>query len=424
MTSEVLVLRHCVRSTTTDVGDADASDFTDLALPAWGVPPKWCTAQGLDIVERTGARLPSLLGAALAAEAPLRVVADPVLRDADSALALLRGLGREREKVWYDALLFDTLDPEVGEPLCSAAYTDAELAEAVRAGVAAVPAPMPLREAEALLTRLVGVGRAGPLGELPPPAVDAGGHLTGSAAVLRRLGQTIFYAFATGAAYPLHTNFSAAELYALLGWQHYYRAVKARTAKYATANAALLEAVLRDLAAPAPRTAIYVGHDGNLDGLAALLNLRWEAPPYLGGELLPTPPGSGLRFSASGGEVRVSFVYPVYADAGTPPVRNASGRLEESAIVSLSAEALGDRARLGLRSFAGAEPCFDLAAARAAAPLLDLRGRAAPLEVAAAFAGALVVVALLASVWFCWLRRLRRPANAAMRANRAIELRD
>ena len=108
MTSEVLVLRHCVRSTTTDVGAADASDFTDLALPAWGVPPKWCTAQGLDIVERTGARLPGLLGAALAAEAPLRVVADPVLRDADSALALLRGLGREREIVGY----IPTSDPK------------------------------------------------------------------------------------------------------------------------------------------------------------------------------------------------------------------------------------------------------------------------------------------------------------------------
>ena len=42
------------------------------------------------------------------------------LRDADSALALLRGLGREREAVWYDALLFDTLDPEAGAPWCAA----------------------------------------------------------------------------------------------------------------------------------------------------------------------------------------------------------------------------------------------------------------------------------------------------------------
>ena len=48
------------------------------------------------------------------------------------------------------------------------------------------------------------------------------------------------------------------------------------------------------------RATLFVGHDGNLDGLALLLGLRWGAPPFLGGgdgELLPTPPGSALRFA-------------------------------------------------------------------------------------------------------------------------------
>lgn len=45
---------------------------------------------------------------------------------------------------------------------------------------------------------------------------------------------------------------------------------------------------------------IYFGHDGNLDGLAALLSLSWLAPPYRGpASYLPTPPGSGLRSSTS-----------------------------------------------------------------------------------------------------------------------------
>ena len=51
----------------------------------------------------------------------------------------------------------------------------------------------------------------------------------------------IFYAFASGVPYPLHRELQHGEMYSLLGWQHWVRAVaKTFNAKTATANAGLI----------------------------------------------------------------------------------------------------------------------------------------------------------------------------------------
>ena len=65
--SYVLLLRHCVRSTKTEIemcnGNSDKdspetkvhiSDYITAPLPDYGTPPMWCTEQGINIMAETG----------------------------------------------------------------------------------------------------------------------------------------------------------------------------------------------------------------------------------------------------------------------------------------------------------------------------------------------------------------------------------
>ena len=74
------------------------------------------------------------------------------------------------------------------------------------------------------------------------------------------------------------------ELYQRIGWQHYLRAIQNMNEGTATENAALLHRLLSALEGGvvpgATESTILFGHDGNLDGLALLLGLRWKIPPY------------------------------------------------------------------------------------------------------------------------------------------------
>ncbi len=374
---QVFVLRHCVRSTSPKVkygvpGITDANAYTNASLPAWGVPDNWCTPGGLAILEGTGSYLAR--SGAVPSDASISVVADTVQRDVDSAVALLRGMGRG-EGVSTDATLFDTLDPDVGAPLCDSTDTDEQREHAARQRMHDVPYPADFDESTALLERLVGVGTAGPLAPMGPPALTSDGKLTGAIGPLKLFSQNLFYSFASAIPYAWQRA-SAAELYQLLGWQHYLRSVTDMHEDKATENAALLHrllAALEDGAPDAPDATLLFGHDGNLDGLALLLGLRWMIPPYVGTpELIPTPPGSGLRFEmapdgAQDGALTISFVYPVYTAADGRV--NSSGILEAAPVISVAGElpatldALRARVAEGLGAHDDAKRCYERARA-------------------------------------------------------------
>ena len=55
----------------------------------------------------------------------------------------------------------------------------------------------------------------------------------------------------------------------------------------------------------------YVGHDSQMWGLAGTLALRWQAA---GLPLLPTLPGSMIRFDRDGDTVTVTYHYPLFTD--------------------------------------------------------------------------------------------------------------
>ena len=119
---------------------------------------------------------------------------------------------------------------------------------------------------------------------------------------------------------------------------------------------------------PGNHATLYVGHDGNLDGLAVLLGLRWAAPPpYRGGEVLPTPPGSALLFDVSPtDQVSVSFLYPTFSGSAAA----ADGRLSSVPLLrGLTLDGLRNRALRGLRAHADAGACFRRACSQSGAPV-------------------------------------------------------
>ena len=130
----------------------------------------------------------------------------------------------------------------------------------------------------------------------------------------------------------------------------------------------LARSLLTGLHAPPP--------DGNLDGLADLLGLRWEAPPYLDvAELIPTPPGSGLLFESvaesdgASASLSVKYVYPVPTSATgewtASAVLDASGELQFSTILAnTTAEELDRRLAAGLQRYPNARDCYAQAAGR------------------------------------------------------------
>ena len=318
---QVYVLRHCVRSTGAAVkyglpAYPRAENYTNRSLPAWGVPAKYCTPSGVEILEGTGAWL--VASGKVPAEASVAFIADTSQRDVDSAEALLRGMGRGGSvPVQTDSPLFDTLDPDSGEPMCASTVSDAAREAATRQRMLEVPHPTSFEDAARLLERLIGTGAAGPLEEMGPPTVTSQGTLVGAIGPLKLFAQNLVYAFASGIPYAWQlASPSRHELYQLLCWQHYLRAVTKMGDDSATANAALLARVFHALEAPstaddAADALFLLGHDGNLDGLALLLGLRWTAPPYLGSaELIPTPPGSGLRFELDAATIGAGHASP------------------------------------------------------------------------------------------------------------------
>ena len=107
----VLLLRHCVRLTKTEIemcnGNSDKdspetkvhiSDYITAPLPDYRTPPMWCTEQGINIMAETGRYLMKHAMNEFDPEIThvnLNIISDTSQRDVDTSLALLRGIKEE-----------------------------------------------------------------------------------------------------------------------------------------------------------------------------------------------------------------------------------------------------------------------------------------------------------------------------------------
>ena len=324
---QVFVFRHCVRAPTDKIKYAHPdfqkfSDYTSKGYPSWEVPANWCMPNGVTSMVGEGRALTQFGGRF---DQGLRVYADALNRDVQTALDLLRGLERENT-VEFIGHLFDTLDPEhlsAAEnptPLCE---LDRETEDAVASTIAdrlkTLPPPFPYNASARSLQAKLGKGHAPAIIDLPNEVID--GKLHGGFYLMKSFSQAFFYSFASGMDYMQRLNITVNEMYEYVSFQFYYRALTHWTAQDVSKSAGLVRYVLSELEDSSNGVTIFVGHDSDLDSLAMYFDLQWDAPPYCCKEYYPTPPGSGLMFELSEGRLTSSFLYPIYTNAdGTPNV--------------------------------------------------------------------------------------------------------
>jgi len=361
---QVYISRHCVRAT---AHDDDIASYTTHPMVDYGVPANWCTEKGMEIMQATGKDLVDSFGVD---PTNVRFYTDTVMRDADTAFAMMEGMGIQHAPVDYDAVLFAPIDPEIGSPVCEAPAEDIVAAER-RARFNQVPLPADYKAALAEMQDIIGVGPAGRLEDIDGPdagiVLDEEGKPTGGVQVLKLFGQAMLYAYASGTPF---LNATEEQINKFIAWQFWYRSVADVNSEKATENAFLLRRILDDLKSGSG-TSIYLGHDGNLDGIAAVLGLRWDMPEYVDssahGELLPTPPGSGFLFEyddddedddddddeESGGVVNVSYVYRVFNPADT------EFKLTQTTVAQMGTLKTFKQTMLrGLQQYEGAEACY------------------------------------------------------------------
>jgi len=337
---QVRMYRHCVRSTSTKVTGANPEythlqNYTDLPMPDWNTPLKWCTAQGAVLIEREGQKLKKQEPKMEVSK--LRVLVDSVQRDATTANSLLQGLAGKGEvytaSVEYYPLLFNAVAPNTGAGVCHG--PDTELVTVQRQQrLDTTPMPMGIGPAHSMnqtrysevldiFESLFGIGAAGPLRNLTnPPIIERKtGELMGAAIVLKFLATNLLFAYASGIPHPTHTPVSQEQILELaswIDWQRRVTAVPAFLTPQKACGALSIITALQDKSGH--RSVIHVGHDTDLDALAHFFQIAWQAPPYPASTT--TPPGSSLAFTPRGNNTAsVQFTYQVFDSTNDPEVK-------------------------------------------------------------------------------------------------------
>jgi len=349
---QLYVSRHCVR---TSDNDTALAPYTTHSMPDWGVPDGWCTAGGTEIMAKTGKDLVDSFGFD---PDRVRFISDPMMRDADTAFYLMQGMGIQHAAVDFDEILFNP----------SACIEDIASSEDIaverRARFDKVPLPFDYKTSLAEMQEIIGVGPAGRLEDIDGPdagiVLDDQGQIVGAAQVMAEFGQAMLYAYASNIPF---LNVTDEQINKFAAWHAWWMNVLfVDNSLLTTYNAFLVHRILDDLKT-ASTTNVFAAHDANIDAIASILGLRWNASPYApaetNGELMPTPPGCGLLFEFDDdneGAITVSFVHRVFDHSDvfkltrTEVAKFGSMSEFEQAIMS------------GLKKFIGAEECFDKAA--------------------------------------------------------------
>jgi len=352
---QMYLSRHCVR-----VSDDDSSiaDYTTHAMPNWAAPTGpyngWCTSGGLDIMTKTGKDLVDNFGFD---PDRARFFSDPgYVRDTDTAFALMQGMGIKHASIDFDTDLFNPPCAKIS-PL----RWDAD----VHARFAKLPLPGDYRTDLNELQEIIGVGPAGRLEDIDGPDAgikyDIAGMPKGGAKVMAQFGQSMLYAYASNIPFLNVTQEQINKFTAWHAWS--VNGIFDENTFFANQQTWLLRSILTALKTEST-TNIYAAHDANVAGFAALLGLKWNAPPYAptetNGELKPTPPGCGLLFEfddENDGAVTITYVYRVFDNSD-------EFRLVHSEVARYeSMSEFEQTIASGLKKFHGAEECYNEAAA-------------------------------------------------------------
>jgi len=310
MPSHVIVLRHCVRSTKdrVHINNNETVRIQDLIgkLPAWNVPIEWCTETGVQQVTQLATYLAPQIS-----NITINIIADVTSqRDIDTAWRLAAAM--DVESIRLESHFFKPYN------ICdtTSLYTPQDEVEFVQNRLSQLEMPTTLQET---LTSLQQLFPQLQTLELQPPTIGIDPkhqhvHIQGTARIYKLLSQMIFYSQASGLPFVNITTHDTMLLLDLIRWNYWVRAVEnTRTIASAVRGAYQFAQIHHHLQHHKKNddvTTIYVGHDGDLNALATVLDLDWQLAEYPG-SLIPTPPLSFLHF-AQGSQLEVDVGYPVF----------------------------------------------------------------------------------------------------------------
>lgn len=317
----VIIMRHCARTTPDNVNGAPgfnfAQNYTAKPWPAWpdNLPPYLCLPHGVEIVRGSGRWLAANANLA----SPIAITADDVQRDRTTAAAVADGMG-------WNGKVFDDHGPFASACAAPAAsVADA----AIAANLKAHPKPADYDAKLALLQGITGQGAAPPLADI---AEDIeGGDFNGGPQVAQYLTERLLMELGGNMSVGWGTKVNIYDILELHSWQrHVERVVPKTQANY---GASITWNVLNSLSDGTPGTQFFVGHDETMWSLAATIGLTWTPA---GLPVLPTVPGSILRFDLDGDSVTSTYMYPLFTDTGADTGKLYSAPVTFTAVGSTS----------------------------------------------------------------------------------------
>lgn len=296
--SQVLVMRHCVRSTPTTVhggaqGFYNFDNYSAFPFPPWDVAPYQCLPRGIKLLESYAESLGDFF-------VPNTVISDAPQRDIDTSNAILRGMNISR-KIMIQPSLFD---PE-SNGVCSKLPSNM-IVELKRTRLANFPPSHGHNGRVKALQKVLGLGEAPSLEDIPSN-ISSSTYYSGGDSVASAFVEAFLMQYGGGLTMAWN-RLSVTDLHEFLKTHIYYRGVNDRTPELCRRSHSNMASVVSSLLGDGENDDhLIVGHDGDLDCLAQFFNLAWETDPFPANA---TTPGSGLLFErTSSGLVRATMLY-------------------------------------------------------------------------------------------------------------------
>lgn len=375
-----LLLRHCVRSTSSGVnvgtredGSTYSSrlrDYMDVDLPNWQVGEFDCVAGGQEMVENTGHWLIESGVIDPHAKVKWEIISDASFRDVTTAYYLTEGIqdaldskNRQRDDPIVSIGRGDIrVDERFFDDICDQSTSSHIYTKEAKERFETLPRPsMSFKDALNLMEELVGVGKVGRLVDnvqVEPTFDGDDWNLEGAATLVDSFAATLFYARAGNIEPVFIPRATKQQIYQLLEFHYWYRSVLEVGNSWSAKRGAMqVQAMLHTLrygyyqqdkvdtsntAEPYDTSVtIILGHDEDLNTMATALGARWTLQePYLSGPdgaFVPTPPVSGIHAirDVASDRVDLSFVYPVYSSQGQSSSfhHNMTGILEHTPLL-------------------------------------------------------------------------------------------
>lgn len=356
---QVLIMRHCVRSmypTLRGRGDPHFDYADNYTAKPFPTQEEWnadgvahCTKRGLELAEAFGK---SIREKGILLD-PISVIADNVSRCIATANQMVKGLGPNAR---YDGLT-KALDP-TGNGLCPPASTENFTAGVQSMINLAESGKSYLSEAwnarddlMASLQGLVGAGEAPSILDIPTE-ISKGGPYVGGLYVSSQ-GMIENFILEAGAGISVAWGALDSKKDRKFLWEHLsplnvlYNRINHNGISIASRDGAVIIGILQKLLDKSQESLVLVGHDTNVDNIAALLDLTWSCGPFADNE---TPPLVGLLFErvADGVNIRVICTALDDSDEGATPgealigeVRKGEQQIDTIAIKEVMQEARG-----------------------------------------------------------------------------------